>query len=546
MSSTIPPLVCNTPPPIDSDHDDDDVCSEGIDSNFSPSEDGKLNRFYYHSYSIFRCIHFVFPFCFSSIYISDVSLPATPKHSKVNKKQAKHVADRESSSSAADHGPHDTIASQHSTVPTDVIVKNACLVETSIDIITDQETTINETDNTSSPHANSDGLESAKDVERSEAEDEIQIDSNAIQVVIESPPLDDNYERNESPPSLELATGKYSDNECDINEVNDESDDFQRNSNELSVDTTSLPSLNFDSMRNSPDFRSDEIDEKKSEPEEGKEETMQPIVPDERDTTSSSDSFDGEPPPPLDATPEPECSASFDAIEIPDVNPIADDSMTKAHIASDDLPNESFAFDADFSQFATFDSENETPHEPKTSNESTEQQLYVETKPDGDDFDEDFGDFEEAPTESNPIKMGNTRSDAANNFDDDDFGDFNDFQQDATAVPVHTPLANIPKPTSFDLKSISERFKSILDTAFPTNGDDDEETSNTPSIDINSTNEIDNLVNGTTMHLKNFENAKALQHQWANSTGKSVLIKALGINAKNIVRAHTIVSAEYQ
>lgn len=452
------------------------------------------------------------------------------------------MADRESSSSAADDEPTDTIASQHSTVPTDIIVKNACLIETTIDTITDQETTTIDIDNTSSSHANSDGLESAKDVECSEAENEIQIDSNAIQVVIESPPSDDNYERNESPPSLELATGKYSDNECDINEVNDEFDDFRRNSNELSVDTTSLPSLNFDSMRNSPDFRSDEIGEQKSEPVEGDKETVQPIVPDERDTMTSSDLFDGEPPPPLDATPEPECPASFDPIGIPDVDLIADDSIATAHITSDDLPNENFAFDADFSQFATFDDENGTQQEPKTPNESIEPQLYVETKPDGDDFDEDFGDFEEAPIESNPIKMENTPPDAVSNFDDDDFGDFNDFQQDTPAVPVHTPLANIPKSTSFDLKSISERFKSILDTAFPTNGDDDEETSN----DMNPTNKIDHLINGTTMHLKNFENAKALQHQWANSTGKSVLIKALGINAKNIVRAQTIVSVEFQ
>lgn len=64
MSSTIPPLVCTTPPPIDFDHDDDDV-SEGIDSTFSPSEDGESQKIHFRpvdaikrkflSYSNFRC-----------------------------------------------------------------------------------------------------------------------------------------------------------------------------------------------------------------------------------------------------------------------------------------------------------------------------------------------------------------------------------------------------------------------------------------------------------------------------------------------------------
>lgn len=56
MSSTIPPLVCNTPPPIDFDHDDDDVCSEGIDSTFSPSEDGEFDSFHILSSSFVALI----------------------------------------------------------------------------------------------------------------------------------------------------------------------------------------------------------------------------------------------------------------------------------------------------------------------------------------------------------------------------------------------------------------------------------------------------------------------------------------------------------
>lgn len=68
MSSTIPPLVCNTPPPIDSDHDDDDVCSEGIDSSFSPSEDGKPNHI--TSDFVFRRTHFAFACTFFRRFIA--------------------------------------------------------------------------------------------------------------------------------------------------------------------------------------------------------------------------------------------------------------------------------------------------------------------------------------------------------------------------------------------------------------------------------------------------------------------------------------------
>lgn len=435
----------------------------------------------------------------------------------------KHVSDRELSSSV----PNDLIASQHGTVSTD---NDACQIELVDDSIGENEIITNEIDKTAS-HANTIEFKCAKDVESREAENETQISSNSIRVEIESPPLDDNYNRSESPPSLELTTGQSSDNECDINEVNDEFDEFQRNSNELSVDTTSLPSLNFDSIRNSPDFKSDEIDDKKSEPDDVDVATAQPIYADENVTLTSSELFDGEPPPlpPLDVTPESVCSTSFHPIEIAELNPAVDD---------DEVPSEQFAFDADFSQIAAFESENESQQQQQEFVESMEQQPYVESKPIDDDFDDDFGDFEGGPNESKTTGVENTSQDAAVDFDDDDdFGDFNDFQQDTVSVPapVHASSAEIPKSTSFDLKSISERFKSILDTVFPTNIDDDEDTSSTRSSDMITTKKIDHFINGTTMQLKNFENAKALQHQWTNSTGKSVLIKALGVDARNIV-----------
>lgn len=41
MSSTIPPLVCDTPPPIDFDNDDD---FGGFETNDGQYDDGKHNK----------------------------------------------------------------------------------------------------------------------------------------------------------------------------------------------------------------------------------------------------------------------------------------------------------------------------------------------------------------------------------------------------------------------------------------------------------------------------------------------------------------------
>lgn len=43
--NTIPPLVCDTPPPIDFDHDDDLVGFESHESTFAPYDDGKYTSF---------------------------------------------------------------------------------------------------------------------------------------------------------------------------------------------------------------------------------------------------------------------------------------------------------------------------------------------------------------------------------------------------------------------------------------------------------------------------------------------------------------------
>lgn len=426
----------------------------------------------------------------------------------------KHVSGHELSSPMPSDGPHDSTASQRDPAPVDFDVKNVHEYERSIHF---EELIISDMDETSSP-AEPIEFDCVKDVEKCEAENEMEISGNAIRVEIDSPPLDDNYDRNESPPSLELATGKFSDNECDMNEVNDDFDDFQRNSNEQSVDTVSLPSLNFDSIRNSPDFKSEEIDEKKSEP-------IDDEAVDDKVTTTSSELFDGEPPPtPPSPPPTAEPDEASDPIEI-----------TDEAVVDSGLPNGSIAFDADFSQFSAFENESGATQQPPI-----EPQPIEELKRPVDD--DDFGDFEEAPAGSSTIDVKSTLQETAHDVeagDDDDFGDFNDFQQDtagSTPAQVHTPLSELPKSTSFDLKTISERFKTILDTVFPSNGeDDDSDISSAPSNDTNSTNKIDHFLNGTSMHLKNFENAKALQHQWTNSTGKNVLIKALGIDARNVV-----------
>lgn len=366
----------------------------------------------------------------------------------------------------------------------------------------------------------------------------------------------DTYNRSESPPSLELVPQKFSDNECDINVNNDDDfDDFIDHQNyqsnqyldinvNKSDDSTSLPSLNLDSMRNTPIFgRTDDcedtrldgdnenklndINDQRKDPNDNQSETndSEPNLSDVADEWNEHQSVDDNLPIHITAN-------ALDSY----LNEPAGEKVATENFAENDA-----AFDADFSQFSAFES-GDTPGavgaEPSTSDSKCAADLDVDSANVGDldnnlgDDIDDFGDFEEATKE------------AKNALDDDDFGEFSDFQQQAPNETDPTADLTINSKTSIvntdvtqiNLQTIQTKLKPLLNKLFPV---DNNESSPTEAENGNqNTNKIsqkEEFLTNIVQNLKDFENSNALSHQWASSSGKSSLVKALGIDSRNIV-----------
>lgn len=174
-------------------------------------------------------------------------------------------------------------------------------------------------------------------------------------------------------------------------------------------------------------------------------------------------------------------------------------------------------FNADFGEFATFDNVNtietidKNPHSISTSNRIS-------------------------PTLPNLNEQCDNNEIVFDDDNDDEFGEFSDFQQMSTVQTVHTPATHNDVITDANVLLDSENIKlnlsSILNNIFPNHG----------NCDVISGNQSENVsydkkqfINNLTAQLRNVENSNALNHQWAKSTSKTVLVKALGIDSRNIV-----------
>lgn len=91
--------------------------------------------------------------------------------------------------------------------------------------------------------------------------------------------------------------------------------------------------------------------------------------------------------------------------------------------------------------------------------------------------------------------------------------------------PNHKPFV---APITTNVEELSAKIKPLLDNLFPTS-DSDSQDGDYDALD---------LTNDTTKIIRDFENSKALDHQWTNSVGKSSLVTALGIDSRNIVSAY--------
>lgn len=165
------------------------------------------------------------------------------------------------------------------------------------------------------------------------------------------------------------------------------------------------------------------------------------------------------------------------------------------------------AFAADFSQFEAYtDNTTNQPDEAINSEQHKSEVFTSEQPPTLTAASDDFNDFENAD-------------------DDDEFGEFNDFSDFTQSQSLESPL-------TANVEELTAKIKPLLDSLFPTSDNESE----------NCSYDGPDLTNDTTKVIRDFENSKALDHQWTTSVGKSSLVTALGIDSRNIVSAHCTIA----
>lgn len=333
---------------------------------------------------------------------------------------------------------------------------------------------------------------------------------------IECPPNDNSY-RSESPPSLVLSNDSYA-------------DDFNIESNVCD----SLPSLKLDSIdEDLPEFSSSSGENEISKSNEFESSSVDVVPDDDRIEVNAHEIHAlnlpvqqgivvTEPAEDIDQTPKVD---TFDLDESFDdfIEYTESENQTKAEISEIDAASansntcdDENNFAADFSQFSSF-TDSEPPPITATS-------QYV---------DDTFGDFaENGPSSSvntNSVDAQKEIAEIVENEDDfDDFGDFSDFSQSQ-------PTISIIKSAT---ENVCQNIPLLLDMMFPISPT--ENIQPTVSDDIKRNLDTKDMLNKTTTDLKNFDNSKALDHQWLQSIGKNALVTALGIDSRNIVRITTL------
>ncbi|CAD6993545.1 unnamed protein product [Ceratitis capitata] len=244
--------------------------------------------------------------------------------------------------------------------------------------------------------------------------------------------------------------------------------------------------------------------------------------------------------------------------------------------------------DDDFGDFADFESATDFINPATTSEFSTtdfvdnNRNIKVEETPrdnntpindidvDFDDFD-DFQDFttapiskpSTAPATSEPKTLNNTAKNEIetncaisatdssvthiereakpfenidNADDDDDFGDFEEatFAATSNAQTPLTPILQTQTPLTAN-GNINERLGTVLKMMFPVEDEGlGDETQN--KIKINLTKELPNLQSpNSKLPFEAIEAAKALEFQWPQSEMRHALIRSIGIDSRNIL-----------
>lgn len=203
----------------------------------------------------------------------------------------------------------------------------------------------------------------------------------------------------------------------------------------------------------------------------------------------------------------------LNSIQPSQVNPIAETTSKVPEPDEDDDFN-------DFEQAIPIDRHIE--HQQHVITEETKNDAHFETDFGAFEanFDNEFTSFSTESQENiiSDVKLEPTSHEVDS---DDDFGDFNDFTQ-APASIVTT--AETPKEPNVAVKVMNDsEVKSILTEMFPSNQETNEETELTTCI------ETDVKI------VKDIDSTLALSYDYKDSTTNQTLIKALGIDERNIV-----------
>lgn len=242
---------------------------------------------------------------------------------------------------------------------------------------------------------------------------------------------------------------------------------------------------------------------------------------------------------------------------------LADEMFTSPTLWNDDgqkqaLAAEPLDFDADFSQFASFDVASDTrptvPADDLFSGDNVksniemngDDRLYTEYNDDGggDDADNlhcstnvEVNDSSSSSTNSDKSakRLDAPTDNAADDdeFDEDDeFGDFSDFQQ--TTIAATNTEASPPKPRDSVMYIVDAQheFNSILASMFPS-----ADASGAAISAEHRGERADSFSNEITKQLRIVDETRTsiTNNNWKKSVSKSFLVKALGIDQRNIV-----------
>ncbi|XP_039446607.1 uncharacterized protein LOC120426006 isoform X2 [Culex pipiens pallens] len=381
--------------------------------------------------------------------------------------------------------------------------------------------------------------------------------------------------RMESPPSLILSQHNFSENDLPSEDDQDDDEEFQDFAFHPHVapeedaaptgaeDNLSIPSLHLDtelSKSTTPvQLSENEASERNLSPQEDPAEHPQiedddddedvpaelttPVVAEElgcRFDDNTENDF-------TDFTTASNDARSSAVLEIPTANDVSfDDDFAQlestpsadSNFVSGSRTTDFATFDADFSKFDSFQASFPATFDEPVAAAATAVVVKEETiaaeDPAQDDFD-DFQEFAKFPTGASAGVAQPTATEEApvEDADDDDFGEFSDFKQsEVMATPVvAAPAVSIP--TSRSALFRSDSILAVITGMFPSVATPEEEQSDTGQKDGGGGPALEE--DKVCRELRDMDSTQALSYLYNSSESNKALVRALGIDSRNIL-----------